>query len=104
MSRDTDRAEALRADLVRAIVDDTGVSETVAMPFANSVLAFLQARHAGERLYVPKPTSTRPVLHIAAALRAGRSVAWVCREYSMSPRTLHRLFPDGLPRAEAQQA
>lgn len=104
MSRDTDRAESLRADLVRAIVDDTGVSETVAMPFANSVLAYLQANHAGGRMYVPKPTPARPVLHIEAALRAGRTVAWVCREYSVSPRTLHRMFPDGLPRAEARQA
>ncbi len=97
MTRDTDRAEALRADLVRAIVDDTGVSETVAMPFASSVLKFLQEVHGGGQLYIPNPAKQYDLLQIRAALERGDSIPRVCREHCISRAKLYRMFPGGVP-------
>jgi hypothetical protein len=98
VSRDTDRTEALRRQFIRAIVEDTGVSETMAMPFANSIVAHLQREYASEKLYIPGPTRQYDVLQIRAALERGDSEARVRREHSISRSALYRLFPGGLPR------
>ncbi|GAB3755132.1 hypothetical protein [Lysobacter olei] len=97
VTKDTDRTEALRLELVRAVVEGTGLSEQMAMPYANSILTYLQREHPGERLYVPAPARQYDVLQIQAALQRGASVAKVCRDYGVSRATLHRLFPGGLP-------
>lgn len=105
MSKDNDRTEALRAELVRAIVEGTGVSEQMAMPFANSALGYLQRNYPGERLYIPAPTRQYDVLQIQAALERGQSISRVCSEHGLSRTTLYKLFPGGVPRpADAQAA
>lgn len=104
MSRDTDRTEALRRELVGAIVADTGVREVLAMPYANSVLAYLQREYAGERVYIPAPPRQYDVLQIDAELRAGESPAKVARHHGTTIRQLHRMFPGGLPKATSQVA
>ena len=97
MSRDTDLTERLRRDIVRAIVSGTGMREQMALPVANSVLAWLQAEHPGQRVYVPAPQRQYDVLHMDASLRAGVPPKQVCAEHAVSMRTLHRLFPGGFP-------
>lgn len=104
MSKDNDRTEALRAELVRAIVEGTGVSEQMAMPFANSALCYLQRNYPGERLYIPAPTRQYDVLQIQAALQRGESVTRVCREHGISRSKLYQLFPGGLPLKEVEAA
>lgn len=96
-SKDADRTEALRSDLVRGIVEETGVTEAVALPFANSILAYLQRTRAGERLYIPQPPRQYDVLQIQADLQAGLPVSRVCRRHGLSRTTLHKMFPGGLP-------
>lgn len=97
-SRDIDKTEALRSEIVRGIVDQLGVSEAIAMPFANSVLAHLQRQYAGERLYIPQPPRQYDLLQIEAHLKAGHSPHAVARAHQTTVRQLHRLFPGGLPR------
>lgn len=97
MSRDTDRIEALRVELVRALVAEAGMREVVALPIADSLLAYLQREHGGERLYIPQPCRQYDVLQIRAALERGETPAQVCRRFGVARRTLYRLFPDGLP-------
>lgn len=101
MSREVDKAEALRSELVRALVDETGMREQMALPIAESLMCYLQRTYPGERLYIPLPTREYPVDRIAADLRRGMTTTEVCRDYSLSRRTLYRLFPDGLPSPHA---
>lgn len=97
MSKDSDRTEALRRELVSAIVDETGMREVMALPLANSVLAYLQRQYAGERLYIPAPPRQYDVLLIKAELERGDSINRVCTTHGMSRTTLYRLFPGGMP-------
>jgi len=99
MSRDSDLTERLRRDIVRAIVDDTGMGEQMALPVANSVLAFLQSEYPGQRMYVPARPKQYDVLEIDAALRAGEVPKRVCERFGVSMRTLRRMFPHGFPKA-----
>lgn len=96
-TRDIDRTEALREEIVRGIVDQLGVPEALAMPYADSILTYLQREYPGQRLYIPAPTRQYDVQEIADALGRGASIARVCREHGISRPTLYRLFPDGLP-------
>lgn len=104
MSKETDRTEALRAALVRAVVDGTGLSERLAMPYANSVLAYLQREFPGERVYIPAPQRQHDLMQIAAALERGESIARVCKAHALSRTTLYTLFPGGLPRPQDEVA
>lgn len=97
MSRETDRTEALRRELVAAIVGETGMREVLAVPLADSLLAYLQREYGGQRMYIPAPARLYPMLQIEAELRQGADVDDVCRRYGISRRTLRRLFPGGLP-------
>ena len=97
MSRDADRIEGLRSDLVRAVVEATGMRETMAMPIANSLLTMLQERYAGERLYVPKSARDSDMDRVREALEAGMKPKAVCRKFGISRSTLYRMFPGGLP-------
>lgn len=99
-TRDIDRTEALREEIVRGIVERLGVTEAVALPFANSVLVHLQSQYAGERLYIPQPARQYDVLLIQAQLKSGLSPSAVARRHQTTVRQLHRLFPEGLPRKD----
>lgn len=101
MSRETDRAEALRTEFVRALVDETGMREVMALPIADSLLAYFQREYPGEKLYIPYPTRAHPVDRIEADLRAGIDASKVCKAYRISRRTLSRLFPGGVPKADS---
>jgi Mor family transcriptional regulator len=104
VSRETDRTEALRQELVAAVVAETGMREVLAVPLANSLLAYLQREYGGQRLYIPAPGRMYPILQIEAELRQGETPADVCKRYSISRRTLDRLFPSGLPRPDCAQS
>lgn len=97
MSREADRIEALRDDLVRAVVEATGMRETMAMPIANSLLTMLQDRYGGSKLYIPAPGRQYDLLQIQAALERGTSVSRVCTEHGISRSKLYELFPGGVP-------
>ena len=97
MSRDSDRTEALRRELVAALVEQTGMREVMAMPYADCLLAYLQREYGGERLYIPAPSRQYDVLQIQAAFQRGDSVSRVCGAFGISRSALYRLFPQGLP-------
>lgn len=97
MSHEVDKTEELRRLLVRGLCEQLGLTETGAMQFADPLVVFLQREHAGEQLYIPKPARQYDLLQIAAQLEAGVAVREVCETHGISRRTLHRLFPNGLP-------
>lgn len=98
MSRETDRTEAMRQGIVDAIVQEVGMGERLAVPIADSVLAYLQREFPGQKIYIPAPARQYDVLQIRAALERGESPAAVCRNYAVSRTTLYKMFPGGLPR------
>ena len=103
-NRDIDCTEALRKELVQGIVDDLGVPEALALPYANSVLAYLQREYPSQRLYIPAPSRQYDLLQIAAALESGAPISRVCRDHAVSRATLYRLFPGGLPSSRESRA
>lgn len=104
----TDAAARLRQLAVRAIVERTGLLEVHALPFAEAVIAGLQAEYGGDRLHIPKPRAR--MAHAArretirADLEAGQlTTREVCSRHGLSRTALHRLFPGGLPRHRERQ-
>lgn len=104
MSTDQDPTEILRSQLVAAIADQTGMRESLAEPYADAVLTFLQREHGGGHLYIPAPSRRYDLLQIRAQLERGDSIMRVCMEHAMSRTTLYKLFPGGLPRKESSAA
>lgn len=101
-ARDLDRTEALRSEFVRGIVDQLGVPESLAIPYADGLLAYLQLEYAGERLYIPQPARQYDVEQIGEQLRRGDNPRTVARLHMTTVRQLHRMFPGGLPRPMEQ--
>lgn len=100
MSRETDRTEALRRDFIAALVEQTGMREVLAMPYADCLLAYLQREYGGDRIYIPAASRQYDLLQIDFALRQGQSPQAVARAHDTTVRQLHRLFPGGLPRMD----
>lgn len=107
-TRDIDAAEQLRRLVVRGIVEQTGLNEAHAMPYATAVVAILQAEFGGERLHIPKPVSHAPRSSrqesIREELEAGTHWSVVARRYGISRAGLYRLFPGGLPQCVRDRA
>lgn len=100
----TDAVVRLRQLAVRAIVERTGLLEAHALPFAEAVIAGLQAEYGGDRLHIPKLRAR--IAHAArrdairADLESGQmTTREVCIRHGLSRTALHRLFPGGLPKA-----
>lgn len=98
MTVEQDPTTQLRQSLVAAISDQTGMRESIAMPFADAVLAYLQREHGGGHLYIPAPQRQYDLMQIRAQLERGESISRVCMEHAMSRTTLYKLFPGGIPR------
>lgn len=104
----TDAVVRLRQLVVRAIVERTGLLEAHALPFAEAVIAGLQAEYGGDRLHIPK--LRQRIAHAArrdairADLEAGLKTREVCIRYGLSRTALHRLFPGGLPKTTRPRA
>lgn len=101
MSKDLDRTQALHRELVGAIVQETGMREVLAVPIADSLMAYLQREYPGQALYIPAPARRYDLLLIRAALERGDPPVRVCRDFGIGRRTLDRLFPGGLPKPVA---
>lgn len=103
----TDAAARLRQLAVRAIVERTGLLEAHALPFAEAVIAGLQAEYGGDRLHIPKPRARTTNIARRDAIRvdleAGLTTREVCSRHGLSRTALHRLFPGGLPRRRERQ-
>lgn len=101
-SREIDAAEHLRRLVVRGIVEQTGLNEEHAMPYATAVVSVLQEEFGGERIHIPKPSNAPAPGDRQEAIRRdlerGDSVNKVRLRYGVSRATLHRMFPGGLPR------
>jgi hypothetical protein len=103
--RDADSVEYLRKLVLRGIVDQIGMREEHALPFADAVLGVLMSQHGGEKLYVPCLPRRTHVDKIAEYLRIeGHTVAGACRTFNVSRRTLQRMFPDGVKAAKRAAA
>lgn len=99
-SRDIDKTEELRAEIVRGIVDQLGVPEALAMPYANGIVTYLQREYPGQKMYIPAPSRQYDLLQITAALEGGATISRVCREHGVSRTMLYKLFPGGVPRPQ----
>lgn len=75
--------------------------EQLAVPIADSLLAYLQREYAGQSLYIPTPQRQYDVMQLRAALERGDPPAKVCHDFGLGRRTLYRLFPGGLPKRVA---
>ncbi|KRG43212.1 hypothetical protein ARC78_07550 [Stenotrophomonas pictorum JCM 9942] len=104
-TRDIDAVENLRRLVVRGIVEQTGLNEEHAMPYATAVVAVLQTEFGGERLHIPKapPSAAQSErqLRIQRDLESGMPVNQVRIRHGVSRSTLHRMFPGGLPKKSA---
>ncbi len=102
-TRDIDAVENLRRLVVRGIVEQTGLNEEHAMPYATAVVAVLQMEFGGERIHIPKPPA--PAANqdrmeiIQGELKAGANWRAVCSRHGISRAALFRMFPGGLPKA-----
>ena len=88
MARHDDFIAALRADIVRVLVEQTGGPETHVIPVASKIIAAMQLRYGGNEVYIRGPA------YDAAAVLADfnhRNHAEVCRKHGISRRTLYRL-------------
>ena len=101
-SRDIDAVEHLRRLVVRGIVEQTGLNEEHAMPYATAVVSVLQAEFGGERIHIPKPAAPTQSRARYDAIRDDleRGLHWrsVCRRHGVSRTALFRMFPGGLPK------
>jgi Mor family transcriptional regulator len=104
MSKDLDRTQALHRELVGAIVQETGMREVLAVPIADSLMAYLQREYPGQKLYIPAPARQYDVLQIRASLERGDTPAEVCRSHALSRSTLYKMFPEGLPKPREEAA
>lgn len=100
MSRRKGASRDLRAEIRDALMRDVGVSERMAQPFVESVMKCF----AGERLYFPAKERRYAVAEIRTALENGVPVKRVLHDHEISRRTLHDLFPGGLPKPVRGQA
>lgn len=93
MTKPDTRAQ-LREKITEALVRDVGVSERMAQPFVESILRCF----AGEQPYFPAANREPPVSEIRVALENGESRRSVMRRYRISRVTLHKMFPEGVPK------
>ena len=90
MAKHEDFIAALRADIVRVLVERTGGTEPHVIPMASQIIAAMQQRFAGERLYV-KAKPPVDVDRVIADFNY-RNHKEVCRKHQISRRTLYRLL------------
>ncbi|MDZ5815087.1 hypothetical protein U4I65_08580 [Stenotrophomonas maltophilia] len=88
------RKEEIRAQITDALIRDVGVSERMAQPFVDSIMACF----AGQRPYFPIVRGEDQAEKIRVALERGDAVKRVMADYQVSRRQLYRLFPGGLPK------
>lgn len=82
----------LLADILSAITDAALVDATLARILAQCVLARLQERHGGERLYVPaKPVTVALHEQVKAAIASGEPVRTAHRRLGISRSAFYRL-------------
>jgi hypothetical protein len=96
VSKDSDRAQELFADMLGAVCRDTGLREDLALPFVASAFSYLQSTYGGQRLYFPAQERRYDVLHIAKQLADGVSERKIARDNRMSRGALRRLIGEGL--------
>ena len=77
--------------------------EVMALPIADSLLAYLQREYPGQSLYIPSPPRQYDLLQIQTALERGDAISTVCRAHAISRSTLYKMFPGGLPRSRDSQ-
>lgn len=88
MAKRSESAEQLRDRILVAMQKDIGISETMALPFVDSVMRCF----AGERAYFPAIERSYSVSEIAQALSRGVPIAKVARDAGISRRQVYRIL------------
>lgn len=88
-TRTNDFLAALRSDIVRVLVAQTGAPETQVMGMASQILSVTQERFAGEKVYIPAPQYDETAV---LADFNGRNHDHVCCTHGISRRTLYRVI------------
>lgn len=94
MAKRRETRDQLRERILAAMLADIGISERMAQPFVESVMQCF----AGEQPYFPAVNREPPVSEIRVALENGESRRSVMRRYRISRVTLHKMFPEGVPK------
>lgn len=90
MAKQEDFIAAIRADIVRVLVEQTGATETHVIPMASMIIQAMQARFSGEQVYVKAPPKADA--HAVLADFDYRNHKDVCRKHGISKRTLYRML------------
>lgn len=106
MTRHTARRRACREDLVDELsmgaAQRLRVERQSVHAVVNAVVDYLLAEYPAQELYIPameKPPAY-PVERIRRAIKEGRSMRWICREFRVDRRTVYRLLDAADPDAE----
>ena len=83
-------AEMLAETVERAIVSE-GVALDIARRAAQSVLRSLQAEYGTQSIYIPAAPRPWTPEDLLRALREGRSVRSICRQYKCDRRTVNKI-------------
>jgi hypothetical protein len=98
MSRKVTRCRARVSELV----DELAIGAALRLrqdsddirPIVAAVVAYLVEEYPSQDLYIPASVHEPqyPVQDILAALKAGKSLRWICREFRLSRRTLYAVI------------
>lgn len=102
MSIANDHLSNLRTLIVRAIRDQLGLHERLAVPLAEEVLRSIQQQYGGASLYIPAASRVGRYLAIQDAYALGSSVDQICGDLGVSRTTVYRALgttPAGTPPA-----
>lgn len=83
-------AEILAETVERAIVAE-GVAVDIARRAALNVLRSLQAEYGTQSIYIPAAPRSWTPEDLLGALREGRSVRSICRQYKCDRRTVNKI-------------
>jgi Mor family transcriptional regulator len=88
-ARSIDFLAALRADIVRVLVEQTGAPEGHVMGMAAQIIEVTQRRFGADSVYIRKPAYDPDAV---LSDFDGRNHAAVCRKHQISRRTLYRVL------------
>lgn len=102
MSHSNRSADGIIADVVSAIVAETGYPVTHVKQFVAPAMRYVLREYGGDRL--PKVTRIYHEEAIIAAVRSGKPKRQVCRQFRIGTGTLYRIMQDAADNQRKNEA
>lgn len=96
--RRIDSGVALRSELITAACAVTGQAAEVVEAIVDPIVKHLQMNYGGDKLYIPAEGRTLDELQVYRDYLARHPVKRICRDHSISQRTLYRIIDEALER------